>query len=477
MLPDVSGFDRLGETWTALGDRLRALGVTVSAAAPFARVCDRVLDPLAMPLRRYHLRRRDDALTRAMRLFMFRDSLTRSEARDALGDIPLERLIEGGLIVADGGSVASPFLLNVLGDLYVLCDDLTHGDEAVMGVSNTTSDLCRAVLSDRAIDRALDLGCGAGAAALSLARRTKVVVASDINPRAIVFTTVNTLLNRIDNVDARVGDMFVPVAGETFDVIVSQPPFVPHPEGAAAATFLYGGRRGDELPQRLLRELPPHLAPNGRAVVLVSWPVVEGDVIPARVRKAVGDDVSVLLLTAPPDNLDDWSAAHAFLEERSVDARFAKRAIAWREHFDRMKIEALRLSFNVIVNNGKAWAREVAILPLSAATVAEAHIDALIATSDLLASSDDEILEARLRMPPGAEIVERAGKTRVMFSNLLPPVEVSRGAVMLAQAAHNAPSVRDAIRELSARVGQGDLSAQMLGGIRQALAVDVLGVG
>jgi methylase of polypeptide subunit release factors len=121
------------------------------------------------------------------------------------------------------------------------------------------------------------------------------------------------MLNGLTNVDARVGDMFAPVAGEVFDLIVSQPPFVPQPEGAADATFLYGGRRGDELPLRLFRELPPHLAERGRAIVLVNWPVVEGDTLDGRVRAQMGNELSLLQLVAPAADLDDWCALMAFL--------------------------------------------------------------------------------------------------------------------------------------------------------------------
>lgn len=479
MLPDVNRFDQ-PEILRALGEHFRVIGLDSNSVRPIARVGERTLEPLAAPMRRYHLRKRSDVLAHAMRLFVFSDRLTRAEAEDALGDLGLDRVLGTGLVILDpehGDAVRSPFLLNCIGPLYVLCDHLAQGEEAVMGVSNTTADLCRAAGSNAVMERALDLGCGAGAAALTLSARSDVVIATDINPRAIVFTRANALLNGLDNIEARVGDLFAPVAGEKFDLIVSQPPFVPQPEGAPAATYLYGGRRGDELPRRLLRDLPPHLARGGRAIVLVDWPVVGGDEIQARARNALADDtLSMLLLSAPPGDLDEWASAHAFLEERTVDDRFERRAVMRRSHFDELNIEALRLTFNVIVNNGQGFSRTVDILPTSRALLHGAHLDALIEATALLARSDDELLAARLRLAPGAEIVERGGHVRVVFRDLLPPVEVSRGAAMLATAANSAPSVRHAIAELSAQVGDGDMSAQMLVGVRQALALAVLQV-
>src|SRR5699024_1803984 len=61
-------------------------------------------------------------------------------------------------------------------------------------------------------------------------------------------------------------------AGERFDLIASNPPFVTTPRGAAEGTTTWtyraGGRAGDTLLAELLRALPSHLAPGGSAVLL-----------------------------------------------------------------------------------------------------------------------------------------------------------------------------------------------------------------
>ena len=102
------------------------------------------------------------------------------------------------------------------------------------------------------VARGLDLGCGAGTGALSLAAQVDRVIGTDINPRAVALSRINAALNGIGNVEFREGDMFAPVAGENFDLIISQPPFVSTPPGLAAASYESGGARGDELPLRLL---------------------------------------------------------------------------------------------------------------------------------------------------------------------------------------------------------------------------------
>jgi methylase of polypeptide subunit release factors len=475
-LPDISRLSALGpKPLAALGARLREVGVNIENVGAVMKICELSLEPIAAPLRRYHLRKRSDPTSLAMRLFVFRDSVTPEEAQRALGELPLQTYVDAGLLARTNQAVSAPFTLAILGPFYVLSDDLTLGDDAVMGVAPTTADLCRAAGSPTAIARALDLGCGAGAAALTMSSRAKTVIATDINPRAVEIARINAVLNGLTNIEARVGDMFAPVADEKFDLIVSQPPFVSHPEGAEAATFLYGGRRGDELPLRLFRELPPFLAPGGRAIILVDWPVVDGDPIDARVRKALADDtVSLLQIAAPPGDLDEWSARYSFMEQRTLDERFERRAVMRREHFDRTNVKALRYSFNVVARTPHVWTRTIDTVVASRTHLHGTQLDAIIATSELMLASDEELLAAHLVLPADAEIIERDNKVRVVFRDGIAPVEVSRGAAMLATAANEAATVREAIASLAAKLGAKDMEAQMLAGVRQALSLGVL---
>ncbi len=143
---------------------------------------------------------------------------------------------------------------------------------AAMGAGQTTAILFKAAAAHiGSASRVLDLGCGAGTLALLLAGSVDHVVAADINPRAVELTFFNAVQNGVANVDARCGDLFEPVAGERFDLIVSQPPYYP---GAEGPVFLQGGGSdGTEIGMRLLHGLAPHLTPEGRAVVHTSLPL------------------------------------------------------------------------------------------------------------------------------------------------------------------------------------------------------------
>jgi release factor glutamine methyltransferase len=88
-------------------------------------------------------------------------------------------------------------------------------------------DLALEKLRGLAAPRVLDLGTGSGIVAISLALEypSATVVAVDLAKEIISVARNNT--GRLSaNIDFRQGDWFAPVAGEHFDLIVSNPPYV-----------------------------------------------------------------------------------------------------------------------------------------------------------------------------------------------------------------------------------------------------------
>jgi release factor glutamine methyltransferase len=76
--------------------------------------------------------------------------------------------------------------------------------------------------------RALDLGTGSGAIALALAReRPRAhVVGTDISDAAVRLARRNAGRLNLANVEFRTGDWLAPVAGEIFQLIASNPPYI-----------------------------------------------------------------------------------------------------------------------------------------------------------------------------------------------------------------------------------------------------------
>lgn len=76
----------------------------------------------------------------------------------------------------------------------------------------------------------LDLCTGSGAVAIAVAAKTNAsVTATDVSPAAAETAKANAALNGV-TADVRMGDMFAPVKGEVFDVIVANPPYVTEAE-------------------------------------------------------------------------------------------------------------------------------------------------------------------------------------------------------------------------------------------------------
>jgi len=87
----------------------------------------------------------------------------------------------------------------------------------------------------------LDMGTGSGVCALTAARRARRVVAVDVSPAAVRCARINVLLNRLEErIDVREGDLFAPLAGERFDLVLFNPPFLvgaPKDHRDAATSF------------------------------------------------------------------------------------------------------------------------------------------------------------------------------------------------------------------------------------------------
>jgi release factor glutamine methyltransferase len=108
----------------------------------------------------------------------------------------------------------------------------------------------------------LDLGCGTGLFAVAAAKLgAREVVATDLDPAAVLCARRNAERNGA-RLDVLQGSLFEPVAGRTFDLVVSNPPQTPWP-GAPKGTKL-AGDDGLHYFEPLLEQLPRHLEPGGQ---------------------------------------------------------------------------------------------------------------------------------------------------------------------------------------------------------------------
>ncbi|RMG76801.1 MAG: methyltransferase domain-containing protein [Bacteroidetes bacterium] len=115
-------------------------------------------------------------------------------------------------------------------------------------------------------DFVLDLATGSGIIAIFCADKARRVIATDINPKAILYAKFNAILNDVENkIEFRVGDLFKPVKGLKFDFIIWNGPTVATPSVPQKyPIYAYGGMDGAEFTRRFINEAFDYLKPNGR---------------------------------------------------------------------------------------------------------------------------------------------------------------------------------------------------------------------
>lgn len=126
--------------------------------------------------------------------------------------------------------------------------------------------------------RVLDLGTGSGAVALAIAaeRKKARVTATDVSEAALAVARENAeVLGLAGRVRLLAGDLFEPVAGERFDLVVSNPPYLAEEEaeglppelGFEPREALFAPRRGTAVLARIAAGAGAVLAPGGALAV------------------------------------------------------------------------------------------------------------------------------------------------------------------------------------------------------------------
>ena len=122
--------------------------------------------------------------------------------------------------------------------------------------------------------RALEIGTGSGAVALAflVERKRARITATDISAGALELAARNAQrLGLADRIRLAEGDLFEPVAGERFDLVVSNPPYLAGGEASGLAPelaheperALFSGPSGFEVLDRLVAAAPAVLEPGG----------------------------------------------------------------------------------------------------------------------------------------------------------------------------------------------------------------------
>jgi methylase of polypeptide subunit release factors len=340
------------------------------------------------------------------RLFVLQQPVDAAAAGAALPD--LERLTAAGLLASDeNGEVRArldvrPYAADDV-DLFVV-SDLGSGiggnsgpvrPDHVLGVGGASTTLAQLTVR-LPVGRALDLGTGCGVQALHLAAHADHVVATDRNPRALAMARLTAGLSEVD-LDLRRGSLFEPVAGETFDLVVSNPPFVVSP----STRFAYRDPElpGDELCRLVVGQAPASLADGGWAQLLASWLHVEGADWRERVAGWVvptGCDAWVV----QREVLDPTEHVELWLRD-SGDAgtpAYGQLYDEWLDWFEEHRVEGVGFGWVVLRRSGSAdpYVRIEDVRQQVAQPLGPAVVDWFARHDWLRATPDRDLLAARL---------------------------------------------------------------------------------
>jgi hypothetical protein len=331
-------------------------------------------DALARGLREPILRAitgRDDALATLGRLWVLGMAQPRGAVEWAVPRAGVDGLVELGLAEADGPDVVPLAVIRPqsfvdadgVGEWWIASDldEIALGTslpaDHVLGVGGASRTLAELVIP-APVERALDLGTGCGIQALLVSRHARQVVATDISERALAFAAVNARLNGVHNVEFRHGSMFEPVEGETFDLIVSNPPFVITPRVNDVPEYEYrdGGLIGDAAVEQFLRAVPGHLTPGGIAQLLGNWESRGGMDGLDRVRSWVREDLDAWVIQR--EQLSPLAYAELWIRDGGTlprDAGFTGLLAAWLDDFEVRGVTAIGFGYMLL---RRPWAAE-----------------------------------------------------------------------------------------------------------------------
>ena len=418
------------------------------------------------------------ALDTLVRLFLLQTPVDRAHAERTLPGL-VDRLCNAGLLEQSVGEVAArmdcrPYATSEVGedrDLWVVSDltpgldgaPVAVGADHVLGISSASTSLAQLTMREP-VGRALDLGTGCGVQALHLAAHADHVVATDVNARALWMTRFNAALNEV-SVDVRDGSFFEPVAGERFDLIATNPPFVISPATGERLVYRDSGLPGDRVVEHIVRTGPDHLTEGGWLQVLANWSIVDGRPWDERLGSWLRADRDALVVQR--ETLDPASYVELWLKDSGHHGGpdYARRYDTWLSWLEESGIEGIGFGWiNVRLGAGSTGRHELLEWPYDVEQPIGAAIhDWGTAVDDLRGLTDDALMGTSLRAREDVQ-QETVGR---------PGVEDPEAIVLRQQRGFRRARTADTVEAAFLGACDGDLGVgQLFGALAQLTDTD-----
>jgi hypothetical protein len=342
-----------------------------------------------------------------VRLFLLQTTVAAAEADAALPGL-VDRLAAEGFLERSVGEVAArldcrPYAAD--DDEFWVVSDLTPGLDGgpqrvgadhVLGISAASTSLAQLTIRDQ-VGTSLDLGTGCGVQALHLAGHSGRVVATDVNQRALTIARFNMELNEVAaTVEVRAGSFFEPLAGERFDLIATNPPFVISPATGERLVYRDSGLPGDRVVEDIVRVAPDHLAEGGWCQILANWVITADRPWGERLADWLSDDCDALVVQR--EVVDPAAYVELWLKDAGLHGApdYLERYDTWLSWFEEQAIEAVGFGW-VNLRRSSAGATEQSLL--------DWPYDVEQPIADAIRDWGDA---ARVEVGPGSRLVARA---------------------------------------------------------------------
>ena len=144
-------------------------------------------------------------------------------------------------------------------------------------------------------------------------------------------------MNQISNFTTLEGDLFQPVTGQTFDLIIANPPFVISPEGR----FIYrdSGMAGDQICQEIVRQAPALMNEGGFCQVLCNWAEFAEEEWGQRLAKWFeGSGCDVWVMRSESQDVETYASTWIRHTEQGERQTLAARFKDWMSYYEQMGI-------------------------------------------------------------------------------------------------------------------------------------------
>lgn len=337
-----------------------------------------------------------------VRLFWLGRAVSEPVIREKLPCLDVEQLEGVGLLHCRDGEVQANAKLAPYHDLLLVSDfgPEIHRElpaDHVLGVGAASLTLGSLTVR-RKVKTALDIGTGAGIQAFLVDRHADHVIGTDTNLRALNFARFNAVLNGIDNIEWREGNLYEPVAEQKFDLIVSNPPYVISPE--SRFVFRDTNLPGDAVSEKVVRGAGEKLTEGGFACILFNWhhqDETDWDSRPKSWMSNIGCDGWLICFktTDPLTYAADW--LRTSVGQSSTE--YGRCLDEWMAYYEQMGITRISAGGMVMRRRSRQsnWFRAHAIDKGCCTGSCGDQIERIFAAEDLLQTLNDDrqLLEQR----------------------------------------------------------------------------------